>query len=268
VERLLRGERHVDDLNRLFLDLRQQSSGQGIVREIGDFAAHRDQRNKGVAMKRAADIQISAKAWYRQLNDEVPTLEEARKTAEANLRIATPERIFNATGMTTQQARSHYHKAEKKLAKGKRPNARQEKAFNWLAGTFIWETAFNDSDLFEEFSNALLETGSLKESENVNFLKIKDFLSLYSLTVMHLSSLLLPDKSLAPLRLMIRKETGTLRIKASIPIIDEGKPVSCGISIFETNLDATKFSTIRPMVGDYESEIPIEIRADKIVELE
>ena len=144
VDRLLRGERNVTDLDRLFSDLRFSGAKRRTVREIGDFSAHRNERDKGIVMARAAEMQTSARAWFQQMSGQVPGLEEAEKIAEANLKIAPDERIKDALGMTRQQAQSHFKQAAKKLANGRMPKGRQKAAFNWLAGTFIWDFPFGD----------------------------------------------------------------------------------------------------------------------------
>ncbi len=216
-------------------------------------------------MKRAAEMQVSARAWFAQMSGHIPTLEEAQKIAKANLKIAPDDRIMNALGMTRQQARSHFKQASKKLANGRRPKGRQEAAFNWLAGTFVWETAFSDDELMEDLTSTLIDGRALDDTDKEAFLECKAFVTLYALTVMHMSRLLLSDGSTAPLRLMIREETGTLRIKANIPVANVGNPVTCSVSVFETHLDADTHSEIRPEVADYRSEVPIEIGPNTVI---
>lgn len=262
VSRLLRGERHTSDLERLFADLRFSSSGNGVVREVGDFAAHRAERNKGVVMSRAADMQTSAAAWFRQMSGEVPSLAEARQTMKANLRIVPEARIKEALGMTISQAQSHYLQAEKHLESGRKPKKRQGEAFNFLAATFQWKTAFTSDDLMEDFSCILLEGGALAEESREDFQRCRPFVTSYALTVMHGSKILLSDGAVAPLRMKVREETQTLRIKANIPVADVGKPVSCAVCVFETDLDARIYSRYLPDSSDYESYTPLEIGAD------
>jgi len=263
---MIRGERHVKDLDRLFADLRFTASDGSTVREVGDFSAHRSERDKGIIMKRAEEMQISARAWFQQMNGHGPTLEEAKRTAKANLRIVPDHRIMETLGMSRQQAVSHCKQAAKKLADGRKPNDRQKAAFNFLAGTFIWETAFNGDDLMEDFTNTLIKVGALGEPDRGRFFECKTFVALHALTVMHMSRLRLPDGGSAPLRLQIMEKTGTLRIKANIPIADVGKPVTCSVSVFETNLKADMYCRIRPEVGDFVSEVPIEIGRSGVIE--
>ena len=72
VTRLLRGERRVTDLDRLFADLRMLKPGRTSVQEIGHFAAHRDERDSGISLGRANDIQTSARLWQRQFDGGPP----------------------------------------------------------------------------------------------------------------------------------------------------------------------------------------------------
>jgi hypothetical protein len=93
VQRLLRGDRRSDDLDRIFLSLRERSYGRASIREIGDFVAHRDKREKGLVTEKVRDIFTSFEAWIRSLLGEAPTLDSASKVATANLRIATNEQL-------------------------------------------------------------------------------------------------------------------------------------------------------------------------------
>lgn len=265
VARLLRGEQVITDLDRLFADLRTVASCPTTVREVGDFAAHRAERDKGIVMARAADMQIAARSWLRQLQGQIPTLEESAIIAEANLRTASDERIMNAIGMTRTQARSHYQQAARRLGNGRMPKPRQKEAFNWLATSFIWETAFDEDQLMQDFTEILITTGALEEKSRKEFGECKTFVTLHALTVMHMSNLLMPDRHPAPLRLMTREKTGTLRIKANIPLAHVGKPVSCIVSVFETTLDAAKYSKVQTNVSDFEAGVPIEINSEGLI---
>src|SRR3546814_3860977 len=68
VARLIRGERKVADLHNLFSDLRMHQPGRATVQEIGHFAAHRHERDKGISLTRANDILPSARLWHQQFN--------------------------------------------------------------------------------------------------------------------------------------------------------------------------------------------------------
>src|SRR6185437_10448458 len=52
-KRLLEGRANSHDLDRLFLWLREKPYGYWIVKEIGDFAAHWEERGKGITFQHA-----------------------------------------------------------------------------------------------------------------------------------------------------------------------------------------------------------------------
>src|SRR5258706_16464174 len=56
VERLLRGDKKPEDVAALFLALRDYSGGRECVVEIGNFVAHRGERNVGITTREARDF--------------------------------------------------------------------------------------------------------------------------------------------------------------------------------------------------------------------
>lgn len=56
VLRLIRGEFRSEDITHLLLSLRFRAGGHQIIREIGDFVSHPDERDKGVVTTELADF--------------------------------------------------------------------------------------------------------------------------------------------------------------------------------------------------------------------
>lgn len=61
VERLLRGAKRPGDVAELFLALRDYSGGRECVVEIGNFVAHRGERNVGITTREARDFFSTAR---------------------------------------------------------------------------------------------------------------------------------------------------------------------------------------------------------------
>jgi hypothetical protein len=262
VARLFRGERNVTDLDRLFADLRFADPGRGTVREIGDFAAHRTERDKGIVMKRAGDMQTSARIWLRQQRGIMPSIEDARAAGTANLNIATDEQIRNRLKTSRQQARALFVQGMNKLAAGNHIGKKERAAVNWLGTSFIWLNAFDDDRLVEDLADVLTETGALAVADRSAFSACGPFITLHALTLMHGARLLLPDGDCAPLRISVRQETGTLRIRAEIPLEDIGKPVGCRVSLFETGLPAKDHCKPGLIIDGAAGDGPVEIDPD------
>lgn len=192
VARMIRGERNVTDLDRLFADLRFADPGRETVREIGDFAAHRTERDKGIVLKRAGDMQTSARIWLRQQRGIMPSIEDARSAGAANLNIASDEQIRNRLNASRQQARALFVQGMNKLAAGNPIGKKEHAAVNWLGTSFIWLNAFDDDRLVEDLADVLTEGGALAISDRGAFWACGPFITLHALTLMHGARLLLP----------------------------------------------------------------------------
>src|SRR3546814_3917073 len=102
VARLIRGERKVADLHNLFSDLRMHQPGRATVQEIGHFAAHRHERDKGISLTRANDILTSARLWHQQFNLTKLTTDHLKEAGRANFRIMPDERIKERFGIRSE----------------------------------------------------------------------------------------------------------------------------------------------------------------------
>lgn len=81
--RLATGRHRVEDLDRLFLGLRDRDSGRMSVREIGDFVAHRGERQKGPVTQTARDAFTSIDVWSFPMRGRIPS----RSTTTTNSRL-------------------------------------------------------------------------------------------------------------------------------------------------------------------------------------
>ena len=110
VVRLLRGERPVSDMERLFSDLRMMKPGRASVREVGHFAAHREERDSGISLERANDIQTSARLWQKQFDGVPPDANHLKEAGRANLNIMPDDRIRETLGISRQTAEQTFAK--------------------------------------------------------------------------------------------------------------------------------------------------------------
>jgi hypothetical protein len=125
VARLLRDDHRVTDLDRLYADLRLSRPSRPSVQEIGHFAAHRDERDTGISLARANDIQTSARLWQRQFDGIPPTVAHLREAGRANLSIMPDARVRERLGISQQTARQSFEKAIRKLEAGRPLKARE-----------------------------------------------------------------------------------------------------------------------------------------------
>jgi hypothetical protein len=239
VARLLRGDWKVTDLDRLFSDLRFVEPGFETVREVGHLAAHRGERDRGIVLARAHDMQTSAGHWSRQQAGIQPTLENIEEAGRANLRIMPEARLRELFGASRMIVSQRFGIALKRYRDGKKLSRRDTRLMNTLGFSMTWQYAFDDAELASNFADALIGIGVLAVKDRPALLACAEFIALYALVLMHGAQLRLADGSAASLALRIREETGTLRIKAEIPV-NNVIPIMTSVAIFETSLAASR----------------------------
>lgn len=266
VARLLRGERKVTDLHCLFSDLRMHEPGRASVQEIGHFAAHRHERDAGISLTRANDIQTSARLWHLQSDLTKPSAEHLKEAGRANLRIMPDEQIKRKLGISRQTAEQSFNKAIKKFEAGGRLKTREVRVLKVFGLSMMWQYAFSDNTLWLDFVHLLLEEGSLAEDDRPSLEPVSTFVSLYALNIMHGARLKMADGRKAELRLAVSEQGGFLRIKANIPVTDTPKPITTSVPLFETTLNASDHCdpNLLSFIGE---PIPAEIEGERLVAL-
>lgn len=266
VARLRRGERRVTDLHSLFSDLRMLKPGRASVQEIGHFAAHRHERDAGVSLARANDIQTSAKLWHCQLNGSKPDTAHLKEAGRANFRITPDKRIKERLGISRQTAEQSFNKAIRKFEAGRPLKERESQVLKVFGLSMMWQFAFSDKVLWPDFVDLLVEEGSLAEEDRPSFEPVSTFVSLYALNIMHGARLKMADGKMAQLRLAVSEECGLLRIKAEIPVSDTPKPITTSVPMFETMLMAGDHCDPK-LLTIIDEPIPAEIDGDRLVAL-
>lgn len=263
VARFLRDERRVTDLDRLFADLRMVKPGRASVQEIGHFAAHRAERDSGISIRRANDIQTSAALWHRQLQGFRPSVAELKTAAEANFNIMPEHRIRDQLGISRQTAEQSFNKGIKKLLAGLPLKARELAVVNLFGFSMMWQYALNDRILKSDFIDLLIMEGALQVGARPDFENDSHFIGLYALSIMHGARLKLANGEITQLRLAA-SDSGMLRIKAEIPVADTPKPVVLSVPLFETSIGARAHCDPAILVR-FEEAMPVEIEGDRLV---
>jgi hypothetical protein len=259
---MLRGDRRCDDLDRLFLGLRERPSARASVREIGDFVAHRGQREKGLVTDRARDILTSLYSWLRISVEGGPfTREEVRKVAEANLRNATEAQLSVRLGMTRAVAKSVLAQGFKKLECGRKATPREARTIDYLGGAFIWNPAFTEEALTEDLLHMLSEAGLLKKADHARFRDLSPYIALYVVTLMHGSAVTL-ETGRADLGAGFDNKDGRLEVKAQLNVPGLQKPLSATVCMFWTTLTATAHCAPALLENGVAWSRPLEIGHD------
>ena len=266
VARLLRGERKIFDLHSLFSDLRMHQPGRASVQEIGHFAAHRDERDAGISLARAVDIQTSARLWHKQHDGIMPDAAHLEEAGRANLRIMADERIRERLRISRQTAKQSFNKALRKFEARRPLKQREGEVLKVFGLSMMWQFSFSDKVLLPDFQDLLVEEGSLAVDDMPGFGSASTYITLYALNIMHGARLKLADGKMAQLRVAASEEGGLLRIKAEIPVSDTPKPITTSVPSFETTLMASDHCDPELLNG-FAEPIPAEIDGDRLVPL-
>lgn len=242
VERYLRGDLRVADLDRIFLGLRQRSFGLATIREIGDFVAHRDQREKGLVTEKARDIQFSLESWLRQNDGRFPDLPKAKLISAANLRTATDEQLDERLGLRRDVVWSVLKQAIRKMEMDRfdKVTAREKNVFNYLAGAFIWNPAFTDRQVSDDLATVLVKAGAMRLDERDAFDANRTFLALYVTALMHNSAVVMEDGTRFDLVAGFDNHQRCIEVKVRLDLPGWGKPVTAPVCMFWTDLLAAE----------------------------
>ncbi|PSM17365.1 hypothetical protein [Nitratireductor sp. StC3] len=234
--RLMAGDRRVADLDRLFLGLRARAGFQACFREIGDFVAHRDTREKGLITQVGRDVFTSVDVWSSKMRGREPTWADIARAAHANFRLASDEQLKAGCGCKRSSAKQRLQRALVKVEQGKRPTDKEVQTLDYLGNRFIWKPAFTAAQLAAEFIEVLLRTGITKPGDGGFSEETRTFLALYAIALMHGSAIILADGRRGRLFAGFANRQRHLEVKVEIIFNELSKPLMAPICLFLTDL--------------------------------
>jgi len=236
VQRLLAGSHQVHDLDRLFLALRDRAHNRESVREIGDFVAHRAERQKGLVTQTGRDVFTSIDVWSLSFRGQKTSLEDIARAAWANFRLAPDNQLEAGCGFQRGTIKGRLKSGLPKLERGEALSAQELKIIEYLGNHFIWKPAFTDEQLFAEFRDVLSLNSILVDADIPALAGIKTFLTLYAICCMHGSAIVLENGIRAELRAGFFNRERRLEVKMQIRFDDAPKPIMAPVCLFLTSL--------------------------------
>lgn len=230
------GDHRTDDLDRLFLGQRTRSWNCACFREIGDFVAHRDTREKGLITQVGRDVFTSVDVYTLKMRGLEISRNDIARTARANLRLATDEQLKDGCGCRRETAQKRLERALEKYPRGQELTDTEYQTLDYLATKFIWRPAFKSSQLFAEFKHVLVRNGIVEKMDSNALDNAKTFLTLYALALMHGSSIVLEHDQKAKLFAGFANQNRLLEVKVEIVFRELRKPLMAPICLFLTDL--------------------------------
>ncbi len=234
--RLLAGENRTEDLDRIFLGLRARVSGSPCFREVGDFVAHRDQRDRGLLTEIGRHVFTSIDVWSLPLRGRQPTLADVERAAKANLFLVSDEQLRAGCRCARQTANNKMSKALRKLSQGHDLKDSERRVLEYLGNRFVWKPAFTSDRLHAEFIDALLRHDIVDSSERDQLEGCRKFLSLYTVALMHGGLIEFENGSTARLYAGFANRDTLLEVKVEIRFDELEKPIFAPVCLFLTDL--------------------------------
>jgi hypothetical protein len=234
--RFLARDHRVSDLDRLFLGLRGRADNQACFREIGDFVAHRDTREKGLITRVGRDVFTSVDVWSQKLRGSDPSWADISRAALANLRLASEEQLQVGCGCQRQTAKQRLQRAFTKVENGQKLTEGELRVLNYLGNRFIWKPAFTAAQLTTEFIEVLVRTGIAPPDDSFPSEQTSAYLALYALSLMHGSAIILDNGKRARLFAGFANRERRLEVKVEIVFDDFAKPLMAPVCLFLTDL--------------------------------
>lgn len=267
VRRLIAGDFRTGDLDRLFLGQRNRAWNRACFREIGDFVAHRDTREKGLITQVARDVITSVDVWSLKMRGRDPSWCDIARAADANLRLASDEQLKSGCGCRRSTAKKRLRSALAKIEQNQQPTNTELSVLDYLGNRFIWKPAFTSDQLFAEFKEVLTRNGIVAKADAEGLDNTKAFLSLYALTVMHGSMVVLESGEKAQLFAGFANRERRLEVKVEIVFNELGKPLMAPVCLFLTDLGADEhcdldLATSTDLILANNWNFPIDVSAE------
>lgn len=251
VGRLMAGEVNTRDLDVLFLWLRGRSFGNRTVADIGDFVAHSDEREKGVAWAGVQHFFNVARFLLPRAGHTnkppVGALNDLRSAAKSAFELSTPEEVRAATGLSKNKAAKALASALEALASldGRKLTATrllspaETTALTRYTSVLISRAAFIDEELISELLLCLAKNHLIEHVPSTHPRPFRDLVSLYAIEKMHRVRITLMDGVTAQLTGGIFVEDGLERlgVSATAPVSQGEFHLGVSFPIYMTTLN-------------------------------
>lgn len=255
VDRFLSGDRRPRDLDVIFTDLRFRCSGNQAIRDVGNFVAHAEERDRGIACESIRNLALCFKLHMerehaRKQGDPLPgSVADLRDAALAALSMDTPERVRQKTLMGKKQAKRCLERAYAKIDSfegnvpvlNDRLTLEEKRVMRRYFVTVLAMPAFIDDDLVAQLGDCLIRNKFMLKSQQLKLREARDYLALYVIERMNLANIDLRNGEYATLRLGYKLNSGLLSIDAWIPMAAMGIQMHVSNVAFATHYDPSQW---------------------------
>ena len=270
VKKIEAGHFNENDIDSLFMKLRAYSAGFPVFREIADFVAHNDKRDRGLANQSLETMYLRMK-YFLEYNSPKKTLDLSsvfpiwiKKLMKLQVGKCDEADLRNKFNVTRQRLISRIDSAFKEDKKNKLASYRQgklsETTFNAIQHVMSFisgNASFGQDELLNELV-AVLKKNRLEFNESV-LRKLSDKIAICILLLFHHSEFDFKGYKLGRCKISSEKESishnvkfvdadgndvdhdesfGNLSVTGTVTLEKDGKDLSIAHAIMATNLSS------------------------------
>lgn len=189
LKRLMSGDVHVEDIAKLYVGKRSASYGRESFRELADFAAHPDLRNRSPVTDRIRDMRVTFKPLIdRAIREAGVDIADVLARAEANFRMASDEQISGFSGgRKRKEVQPVLRSAVEKMRNGAFGSLTEDE--QRIAISFgdrlVWNPALRAQEVFEDFKFVMVKNGLVEKAEGHRLDCVRSLVILHAISVMH-----------------------------------------------------------------------------------
>jgi len=267
MSRLLSGDFPADDITKLYAGLRAASYGCMSFREIADFAAHPDLREKGPVTQVVRDlITTFTPLLDRALGSQNPPIEKLLDRVVSNFRMATDEQLFRICGLSRSATKKIVDVGLAKMRKGEGEllTSVEGTVLSGLGDRLIWNPVFRGDEIFADFRTVMLKNKILEQRDASKLDAARDLILLHAIVTMHGTAYVLENGMRGELQAGIENKTGHLEVTAAISFKDFSNPVNMNPCVVWTGLDSQLHCepALAARLGRW--NFPVEIRGGRL----
>lgn len=264
LERLMAGQCEVDDIAKLYFGKRSASYGRTSFRELADFAAHPDLRNRGPVTDRIRDMRTTFKPLMdRAMIDASVNLADVFARAESNFRMATDEQVARLSGGKKRQEAQLILKAALEKMRNQKAQSLtfdETRIAIRFGDRLIWNPALLGQQVFDDFRFVMVKNGLLKAGEAHRLDPIRSLVILHAISVMHGVAFDLGDGMRGELQAGFDNHQGFLEVTASLSLTGYPKAVTMKVGLLWTDLYGRDYVSVDLVEHPGPWEFAIEVK--------
>jgi hypothetical protein len=280
VERLLQGERRVRDLDSIFGWLRFHHKGLKTVAEIGDMAAHKFEKDKGVVWERLRRFWTMAEYHFVPVlrpEQAIPrTVARFRDTAMAAVDAQSEADCRRLTALSKKRVRKIVVSGLKKVISidgntymfGAQPTHDEERLIKLFCNLLVVEGMATAQTLIIELADCLLKNGIIEKRQVGAVHALREFVGIYAIEQLHGATVAIGDATSVELNagyLVERHETH-LVVFGRYPVSGFEKETGFRVPIFTTNFEASKWVDPDVIAAGDIWDFPLEMSPEGILQ--